>query len=294
LSWQDSKWAVKQTAGSAGAKAVLLVLAEACRDGACFLAHETIAEAAEMDRRSVVRHMQTLDDSGLIRRERRFDGFGHRTSDRIKLVRDDASQGDNLTPGLSDNLSPGEGEPKCQIAHPKVTKTASLSDSLSQEPSSNLGLNRESAAKPARRQPETPIPESFPDLEAIAEEADRFLESGYNIDAAHEAEKFRANAETNDRRLRNWRAGFRTWCLKARDFAPATSRIPKPASQAGPRLIDWPARIAGYQHTGYWEASEWGPKPGKAGCEAPSLVLIAHGYSPDGGNVVIPMKGNAA
>lgn len=87
MSWQASKWALGQTVGSAPGKAVLMVLAHAAgvEDDACHLSHATIASRSELSERAVWAQMRALEKGGLIRRERRVDGFGHRTADLIVL-----------------------------------------------------------------------------------------------------------------------------------------------------------------------------------------------------------------
>lgn len=85
MSWQDSKWAVTQRAGSAVNKAVLMVLAEASRDGVSTLSQATLAMRTEASPRAVFSALRSLEADGLIDRRRRFNGAGHRTSDRITL-----------------------------------------------------------------------------------------------------------------------------------------------------------------------------------------------------------------
>jgi hypothetical protein len=295
VSWQAYQWAVHQRAGSAGAKAVLMVLAEAARDDACRLSQEAVAERSEMDRRSVLRHMATLEEVGLITRERRFDASGHRSPDTVRLRRGPATQGDNLSPsqdanmspGPSDNLSPRDENPTRQIRRPKVTKKTCLGDSLSQhkEEGSEKVLKREERARRA----ETQIPNGFPDELAVSAAAVFFREKGFNVDAAAEAEKFRLHALSNDRRLRNWEAGFQMWTRKALQWAP---KLPHSVATIPdiPEADQWDGRIAGFRKNGWWNANEWGPKPEKPGCNAPAMVLIAHGYSPGGGVVVLPVQ----
>lgn len=41
----------------------------------------------------------------------------------------------------------------------------------------------------------------------------------------------------------------------------------------------WPKRLKGWRLNGYWH-SDWGPKPGKPGCQAPEEALMTAGYIP--------------
>jgi hypothetical protein len=294
VSWQAYQWAVQQRAGSAGAKAVLMVLAEAARDDNCVLSQDLIAERAEMDRRSVLRHMATLETAGLIVRERRFDSAGHRKSDAVRLCRETPSLGDTVSPspdanlslGPSDSLSPRDQIPMRQKRRPKVTNSTCLSDSLSQqiEPTSEKVLKRGTGA----RRPECAIPDGFPDALAISGAAAFFRDKGVNVDAAAEAEKFRLHALAHDRRLRSWDAGFQGWTRKALQWAPKLAQLVSAPDVA--EVDQWDSRVAAFRQSGWWNANEWGPKPEKAGCRAPPTVLIAHGYSPGLGVVVLPKQ----
>jgi hypothetical protein len=86
VSWQASEWAVKQRAGSATAKATLMVLAEAANArGECFPSQPTIAKRAELSERCVWQALADLQGGGLIIRQARRNKRGHRTSDLITL-----------------------------------------------------------------------------------------------------------------------------------------------------------------------------------------------------------------
>lgn len=42
--------------------------------------------------------------------------------------------------------------------------------------------------------------------------------------------------------------------------------------RAKPSTADpWPGRLLAFQRNGYWNTTDWGPKPGKPGCMAPSI-----------------------
>jgi hypothetical protein len=72
-----------------------------------------------------------------------------------------------------------------------------------------------------RRKPETPIPEGFPDQEAKDDARSRAQVEGREINPVLEAERFRNHALANDRRLRDWRGGWRNWIITALERAPA-------------------------------------------------------------------------
>lgn len=73
--------------GSPSAKAVLLILADyADERWSCYPSQGRIAAESELGERTVRRVLRELEDRGLIKRQRRGDKRGNRTSDRIFLV----------------------------------------------------------------------------------------------------------------------------------------------------------------------------------------------------------------
>lgn len=124
-------WAYNQQTGKAGAKALLVALANfADGSGRCWPAQETLAEMLETDTRSIRRYADFLEQNGFIKREVRRDEKGHRASDIYvllapekelkpgknqpdKLTAREASQPDNLSTrseSLPDNLSIPTGQ----------------------------------------------------------------------------------------------------------------------------------------------------------------------------------------
>jgi len=80
-------WAKQVKAGDGSRKAVLFVLANyADEEGSCFPSQARIAEEAEVCERTVRTYLAEFEERGLIRRERRVNECGHRTSDRIYLA----------------------------------------------------------------------------------------------------------------------------------------------------------------------------------------------------------------
>lgn len=87
MSVRAIRWAMEQTAGSAGAKAVLVVLADyADDDGCAFPSQAAMAARAEMGVRTLRRHLEQLEGSGLVKRERRVGVDGERSSDGYQLA----------------------------------------------------------------------------------------------------------------------------------------------------------------------------------------------------------------
>lgn len=84
--------------------------------------------------------------------------------------------------------------------------------------------------------------------------------------------------------------------LSAYNFGPETKFLPHPATwlngeywldvadEPAPRRTEdevdpWAKRLRAYRLNGYWH-SDWGAKPGKPGCKAPTEALMSAGYLP--------------
>lgn len=104
-------WAASQKVGDVATKATLLVLANyADENYSCYPSQQRIADETEQSVSTVYRQIKRLESLGLIRRERRSDGKGHRLSDRFYLDLDqqaDVSLPVNLTDGPSGHLVTG-------------------------------------------------------------------------------------------------------------------------------------------------------------------------------------------
>lgn len=86
MSVQAIGWALKLTIPSTATKFVLVALANYCGPkGTCFVGQERLARDTSLSVRGVRNALQSLEEQGLIVRERRFGNGGHRTSDRIRL-----------------------------------------------------------------------------------------------------------------------------------------------------------------------------------------------------------------
>lgn len=82
-------WAASQRVGDVGTKATLLTLANyADEEFSCYPSQATLAEETEQSPRTIWKQVKWLESVGLIRRERRYDGQGHRKSDRFYLQLD--------------------------------------------------------------------------------------------------------------------------------------------------------------------------------------------------------------
>lgn len=80
-------WAYEQNVPHSGEKFTLVTAAQYCNDsGVCWVKQETLAEDMSMGASTVRRHLDKLEESGLILRAERRRRDGTRSSDLIKLV----------------------------------------------------------------------------------------------------------------------------------------------------------------------------------------------------------------
>jgi len=108
--------AMNAKVGNPTTKLVLLKLADNANDeGECWPSYSTIAKVCEIDRRTAVRHVQTLIDKGMVKREKQYTGKS-KTNNRYKLTLEHQQPSDKTPPPLeaedhypSDHVTPGVG-----------------------------------------------------------------------------------------------------------------------------------------------------------------------------------------
>lgn len=134
-----------------------------------------------------------------------------------------------------------------------------------------------STGKPARASPKakTPIAAGFPGEPEIAEAADTIRSAGVTLDPADHAKRFRGHALTNDRRVADWGAAWRSWVEIEIGKAPAAAAPPAPAEPyvwPGPADI-WGlavARMGSDWATGYVGRCVW--RDGALVCPSPTIA----------------------
>jgi hypothetical protein len=129
--------------------------------------------------------------------------------------------------------------------------------------------------KRSKRRPETPIPADHRTSEGNRKRAHELGFSPVEID--RESEKFRAHAQANDRRCRDWDAAERQWFLSAAGYA---KKQPRPPATDGTAPIDWDQILATFKQFGRWPSSGYGGQPGMVSCRVPAETLRKHGYDP--------------
>jgi len=222
------KWAVNQRAGSASAKAVLFVLAEAAnsRTGACYPSQATIAERAELAPRSVWEAMRELERGGLIRRSARRDRRGHRTTDLITLnmggqLASPATRDDE--PQLALDATRDDEPQLATDAVPTRSSCESLLAPGAKEPG-RRGTRKRTGKRERRA---SPLPEICPTEAQISDAQDHFNEAGAAIDAGLEAQKFRSYHIAHGTTSKSWPHSWATWVLRAPEFQRSPGQQPR-------------------------------------------------------------------
>lgn len=148
-------------------------------------------------------------------------------------------------------------------------------ESRVQKPESHRPVTRSRSA--------TTIPEGFPDDEAYSAAREKCEAEGMAVNVVREGEKFRAHAESNDRKAKDWRAAFRQWIIHAIEWAPESAKIVQLADHLPDKeftahryrtwMRDWIEKPYQWRH-------ERGPQPDEPGCKIPPEIMAEFGHAP--------------
>ncbi len=304
MSWQASRWARDQRTGSAAAKVVLLVLAEnaGAADASSILSVATLVERTELSKRAVIQHLAALEASGLIGRERRWDTQGHRAADLIRLLIGDSGQGAPDAPrqAKSKVRETHQGEiPRCTTDTPKVHVVHSLSAGGAPHIDKGLIEGLKKGSDPAFQKADVDaIWEITPrrgrerssrkDIERALSSAVRRGHSPADVLRGLKAYYAGEDATKDDGR---YAKGCHVMIENDRweAFAPTVgddepARVP---------VDPWRSRVQAFADPSnrYWNATDWGPLPGKPGCKASAVILAEFGF---GGDNVVPLERKGA
>lgn len=157
MSHRATSWAYRQLVGGAGAKFVLVALADfADETGCCWPSQKTLAVMTSQSERAVRRHLAHLEDGlGLIRREARKSADGRVFSDYITLVADTGtfSPAANLAHGPAARFGKAGGQsrqkPPAKVAADPSIEPSSIREIGSHEPVPEKKPSSSSAQNPA-------------------------------------------------------------------------------------------------------------------------------------------------
>lgn len=255
MSVQALSCAMAITGVSASEKLLLLVLANYADEAmACFPSHRRLATDSCLTERTILSLLKSLEEKRLIRRTERKRPDGSRATDLITLH----FSGEVISPrGETD------GE---QVGKLTAGGGAMISPLTSFEPSLEPSLEPDAFTMAWKAFPEagrkrSTTKKSKPQWVAASRAArgeaklvravERFSASE---DARRDGGKY---VPAFDRWLRD---GFWEHWVETAPVAVVTSLDP------------WPRRVREFRRNGYWHP-DWGPKPGKPGCQVPPNVL---------------------
>lgn len=193
MSVEAITWASKQTAGSPGAKLVLIALANYANDRhECWPSQNTLAQWTEQSDRTIRTHLATLESMGLISRQSR-EVAGCFTSDMITLHID---QRKNL---------PAE---KSSVGKKQQIPAEKFSGKPSKEPSEKNNKARQ-------------LPGDF-----FPGQGHQELAAELQIDLVQEFAAFTDYHRSKGTTFKDWNAALRTWMRNARKFKSAAGNRP--------------------------------------------------------------------
>jgi len=290
MSITASNWARTQVTGSPTAKAVLRALADyADNGGSCWPSQAAIAREVELSLRAVKAAMGRLDRQGLISKTRRGNGQGGRSSDLIRLNIEeiDLSIGapdaprkgapDALNEGGKVQISYGKGAPDAyESIKNRKKKDRSLSGSVSSEAKGSGYLFQAAwTAYPQRGRTRSSKPKA---LAAWTQQAKitgseaRLLDGVIAYAVCDDATK--SGGE--------FVPGFDRWLKdgKWEHWGEVQEAAPSLSPQETERLV-WSGRVNEWTVNQYWNDTDWGPRPGRAGCKVSASILAEHGMADD-------------
>lgn len=191
--------AMKQSGLKPAAKIVLYWLADHHNEttGQCFPSIKRLVDLCEMDRATVIRHINNLVEMGLV--------------NRIERTRDNGSQTSNAYELMLKNATPPVA--KCD---PTPLQNCDPHNPVINNPV-NINLFGAEAAKPSKQKKAIALPENWVPSDKNTADAQ---ERGFTMqEIDHEADQFRNYHIAKGTTYKNWDAAWRTWLGNARKFA---------------------------------------------------------------------------
>lgn len=144
---------------------------------------------------------------------------------RAETARENGKSGGN--PSLRKEKENQDWDNRFPTDHPGARRRLNHLPSAIEKGSNDPSL---SPGKPERasRKAKTPIAEGFPGQPEIAEAVEVIAAAGVVLDATDHAKRFRGHALTNDRRVADWGAAWRSWIEIEIGKAPAAAAPPPP------------------------------------------------------------------
>lgn len=258
MSHKATNWAVEQRGIPPAAKVVLWHLANRHHpDYGCFPSQARLAEDCEMSRSSLNNQLNTLEQAGLIKRQKQHDkDTKQRKSTRYILgFEDDFTQDSGVHVQDLDMEAMSKNEPKpCPNSGQSHVQNL---DTISVRGTSKRNGNPLCISPAADLLGNTPEPPPPKKKRAVAL-PDGWVPSARNVEDARnanfsdeeirdEAGHFRDHHHARGTTFKNWDAAWRTWLRNARKFGGSAPRRPS-GSRAHENLVSGFARALDQFH----------------------------------------------
>lgn len=191
MSFKATAWAWEQTGLKPSPKMVLLCLAD-CHNPrhGCFPSQAYIADQCEMDRATVNRHLKSLEERGLIRREKAFDHTTKRQLPTRYHLAFEGAEGNPEVPQESNDpvsqnatraVSQNDPEPCRKTSESRVAKcNSNLVKEKINNPRERVGASAREGARvyETSERPDGPAPEAPPPASRPAPHLSKLVQGG--------------------------------------------------------------------------------------------------------------------
>lgn len=163
----------------------------------------TLTKDVGVSRGTIVSRLEKLCSLGLIRKTGRVYKHGGQATNVYTILTWDAPQG-----GSADSVPPSAGEERGVV---QMENGGSAGEEHEVLPTEVLPIR--STTHMGKRSSEKPLPEDWAPSQAHKDYA-----AEHRLDLGHELFQFKAYAEANDRRQRNWNGAFTSWLGNAKKW----------------------------------------------------------------------------
>ena len=238
MSWQDSDAVRNLFVGNSAAKSVLRCLADFRNEktGQCNPSTDAIAKETELNRKTVYKAINYLEEKGFIRRERTVLNSSNNYVLNLFARADSSINGSTVFGSTKYGTSPKNGlsvvpnmgrvvgpktghEPLNESVNEPVNNSIESAPDFSLTAPEKTTISKPETVEKKERKPRSPYP--FSENDPIPEEFLKIAQS-YNI---QDPQKLFKNmilwCKANDRPYKNWKAGYTRWCIKEVEFKKA-------------------------------------------------------------------------
>lgn len=257
MSWQDSDAVRKLFVGNSAAKSVLRCLADFKNEktGKCNPSTDTIAKETELNRKTVYKAINYLEEKGFIRRERTVLNSSNNYVLNLTVSPDSPKNGSTVFGSTKCGTSPKNGlsvvpnmgrvvgpnlghEPLNESVNEPVNNSIGSAPNFSlTSPEKTTLSKQETVEKKAKRQKKEKVPCPYNEDEQIPEEFLKVAQKHNIQDPQQLFSKMVAYCKANGKQYADYKAAFTTWCLnesKWQQQKPANQQASKPYAYEPP------------------------------------------------------------